>query len=194
MFMKNSEKQVSCVLGATLAAFAFSLANMANAVPAFSLGGQDFLLNGKPFVIRSGEMHYPRIPREYWQHRLRMAHAMGLNTVSTYIFWNVHEPEPGKFNLSGNADIAEFCRLAQHEGLKVIIRPGPYVCGEWDFGGLPWWLLKDSAIKVRTRSPKYLEASRRYFQALGQQLAPLQATKGGPIIMVQVENEYDGYG
>src|SRR5213596_3783080 len=119
----------------------------------FAIGERDFLLGAKPFVIRSGEMHYPRIPREYWQHRLRMARAMGLNTVSTYAFWNLHEPQSGQFEFAGNADIAEFCRLAQREGLKVILRPGPYVCGEWDFGGLPWWLLKDPKMRIRTRNP-----------------------------------------
>jgi beta-galactosidase len=123
-----------------------------------------------------------------------MAHAMGLNTVCAYLFWNVHEPEPGQFNFSGDADVAAFCRLAQAEGLKVILRPGPYSCAEWDFGGLPYWLLKIPDLKVRTRDPRYLEACRSYLQAVGKQLAPLQITHGGPIIMVQVENEYGSYG
>jgi beta-galactosidase len=160
----------------------------------FTIGDQDFKLEGQPFIIRGGEMHYPRIPREYWSHRLQMARALGLNTVSTYVFWNVHEPPAGQFDFTGNADVAEFCRLAQRAGLKVIVRPGPYVCGEWDFGGLPWWLLKDSDVRVRTRQPHFLVACRRYLHEVGRQLAPLQVTKGGPIIMVQVENEYDGYG
>jgi len=161
---------------------------------AFVIGEKDFLLDGKPFQIRCGEMHFARIPREYWAHRLRMAHAMGLNTVCAYLFWNQHEPKPGKFDWAGNADAAEFCRLAQKEGLKVILRPGPYSCAEWDFGGLPWWLLKTPDIKVRTRDPRYLEASKRYLHEVGRQLAPLQASRGGPIIMVQVENEYGSYG
>src|SRR5437899_12815605 len=130
---------------------------VARADEVFSVGEQDFFLNGRPFVIRSGEMHYPRIPLEYWQHRLRMARAMGLNTVSTYAFWNLHEPQSGQFEFAGNADIAEFCRLAQREGLKVILRPGPYVCGEWDFGGLPWWLLKDPKMRIRTRNPAFMD-------------------------------------
>lgn len=162
--------------------------------PAFAIAEKDFVLGDQPFVIRSGELHYARIPREYWVHRLRMAKALGLNTVSTYVFWNVHEAQPGQFDFSGNADVAEFCRLAQREGLKVILRPGPYVCSEWDFGGLPWWLLKDSQMRVRTRYPGFMDACRRYFMEVGRQLAPLQTSKGGPIIMVQVENEYDGYG
>jgi beta-galactosidase len=160
----------------------------------FSIGDDDFILNGQPFQIRCGEMHFARIPREYWAHRLRMAHAMGLNTVCAYLFWNLHEPEAGKFNFSGNADAAEFCRLAQAEGLKVILRPGPYSCAEWDFGGIPYWLLKFPDIKIRTQDPRYLEACRKYLLEVGKQLAPLQITHGGPIIMVQVENEYGSYG
>jgi beta-galactosidase len=139
-------------------------------------------------------MHYPRIPREYWRHRLQMARAMGLNTVSTYVFWNLHEPEPGKFDFSENADVPEFCRVAQAEGLKVILRPGPYVCAEWDGGGLPWWLLREPGVVPRSRNPAFVQAVERYFKALGEKLAPLQVSRGGPIIMVQVENEYGSYG
>ncbi len=160
----------------------------------FTANGPEFQLDGQPFLIRSGELHYARIPREYWAHRLRMARAMGLNTVSTYIFWNFHEPRAGQFNFQGNADVAEFCRLAGAEGLKVILRPGPYCCGEWDMGGLPWWLLKSPTVRLRTRNATYLAASRDYFGELGRQLAPLQITRGGPIILVQVENEYVSYG
>jgi len=174
------------------------LAPLCNAAPqttsTFSIGENDFLLDGKPFLIRCGEMHFARIPHEYWAHRLRMAHAMGLNTVCAYLYWNLHEPQPGKFDFSGGADAAEFCRLAQAEGLKVILRPGPYSCAEWDFGGFPYWLLKTPDIKVRTQDPRYLEAAKRYLLAVGQQLAPLQVSRGGPIIMVQVENEYGSYG
>ncbi|MEW6160687.1 MAG: beta-galactosidase [Verrucomicrobiota bacterium] len=141
-----------------------------------------------------GEIHFSRIAREYLPHRMQMIKGIGVNSISTYIFWNQHESTPGIFDFSGNADVAEFCRQAQREGLKVIIRPGPYVCGESDFGGLPWWLLKEPNMSVRGRDPKFLEHCRRYFRALGEQLAPLQVTKGGPIIMVQVENEYAGYG
>jgi beta-galactosidase len=144
--------------------------------------------------IRSGELHYSRIPRAYWSHRLKMARAMGLDTVSTYVFWNLHEPRPGEYHFEGELDVAEFCRQAQREGLKVLLRPGPYVCAEWDFGGLPWWLLKNRDLRVRSRSQEFLEPCRRYFQELGKQLAPLQVTRGGPITMVQVENEYDAFG
>ena len=102
-----------------------------------------FMLDGKPFRVISGEMHYTRVPREYWRDRLKMAKAMGLNTITTYVFWNAHEATPGHYDFSGQNDIAEFIREAKEEGLYVILRPGPYVCSEWEFGGLPAWLLKD---------------------------------------------------
>ena len=159
----------------------------------WAIGERVFLPEGKPFPLRSGELHYPRIPREYWAHRLQMARAMGLNTVSTYMFWNLHEPRPGQFDFSGNADVAEFCRAAQREGLKVILRPGPYVCSEWEMGGLPWWLLKTADTRLRSKDPRFLAATRAYFQELGKHLAPLQASRGGPIILVQVENEYSSW-
>jgi beta-galactosidase len=160
----------------------------------FAIGEESFLLNGNPFVVRCGEMHFARIPKEYWQHRLQMAKAMGLNTVCEYLFWNLHEPQPGQFNWEGIADAAEFCRLAQKEGLYVILRPGPYSCAEWEFGGFPWWLLKDNDLKLRTQDAYYLEQCRIYLHEVGRMLAPLQISNGGPIIMVQVENEYGSYG
>lgn len=160
----------------------------------FAIGTNDFLLDGKPFQIRCGEIHAARVPREYWRHRLQMARAMGLNTVCAYLFWNMHEPRPGKFDWSGQADAAEFCRLAQAEGLWVILRPGPYSCAEWEMGGFPWWLLKNDDIKLRTRDPRYLEAAQRYLREAGRVLGPQQITRGGPILMVQVENEYGFYG
>jgi beta-galactosidase len=152
-----------------------------------------FLLNGKPFQIISGEMHYARIPRAYWRDRFRMAKAMGLNTVTTYVFWNVHEPTPGAYDFSDNLDVAEFIREAQQEGLYVILRPGPYACAEWEFGGFPAWLLKDHSTIVRSRDPKFLEPATRWLHRLGQELAPLQIGNGGPIILVQVENEYGSF-
>jgi beta-galactosidase len=160
----------------------------------FAIGEDDFLLDGKPLQIRCGEIHAPRVPREYWQHRLRMAHAMGLNTVCAYLFWNFHEPRPGEFVWTGQADTAEFCRLAQQEGLWVILRPGPYSCAEWEMGGLPWWLLKEQDFQPRTRAPGFLDPARQYLQEVGRVLGPLQITRGGPILMVQVENEYGFFG
>ena len=160
----------------------------------FTVHNGQFELNGKPFRIISGEMHYPRIPRAYWRDRFRMAKAMGLNAVTTYVFWNAHEPKPGVYDFSGNLDVAEFIREAQQEGLYVILRPGPYVCAEWEFGGYPAWLLKDHSTVVRSRDPKFMEPAARWIKRLGQELAPLQIGNGGPIILVQVENEYGSFG
>lgn len=160
----------------------------------FGWKGNSFLLNGKPFTIRSGEIHYPRVPKEYWRDRFKKARAMGLNTITTYVFWNLHEPTPGKFDFKGNLDVAEFVRQAWQEGLWVIVRPGPYICTEWDFGGFPSWLLKTEDIVVRSADMRFLAASDRYMKEVGKQLAPHQITRGGPITMVQIENEYGSYG
>ena len=164
------------------------------AAPSFAAVGDHFELDGKPFVVHSGEMHYPRIPRALWRTRLRMAKAMGLNTVCTYAFWNLHEPKPGQWDFQGNLDVAEFVREAGQEGLKVIVRPGPYICTEDDFGGLPAWLLKDRAMRVRSNDPKFMALTRAYFARLGKELKPQLIANGGPIIMTQVENEYGSYG
>jgi beta-galactosidase len=160
----------------------------------FAVQDGKFVLDGKALQIISGEMHYQRIPRAYWRDRMRMAKAMGLNTLTTYVFWNVHEPRPGVYDFSGNNDVAEFIREAQQEGLHVILRPGPYACAEWDFGGFPAWLLKDHSMVVRSRDEKYLEAAGRWIKRLGHELAPLQVGNGGPVLLVQVENEYGSFG
>ncbi|MGN6181138.1 MAG: beta-galactosidase [Mucilaginibacter sp.] len=159
----------------------------------FALGDSTFLLDGKPLQIISGEMHCTRIPRAYWRDRMRKAKAMGLNTIGTYVFWNAQEPEPGKYDFSGNNDIAGFIRTAKEEGLWVVLRPSPYVCAEWEFGGYPWWLLKDKDMKVRSRDPKFLKAYREYIMQLGKQISPLLITHGGNVLMVQIENEYGSY-
>lgn len=153
-----------------------------------------FVLDGRPFQIISGEMHYARIPREYWRDRLRKARAMGLNTISTYVFWNLHEPKPGVYDFRGQLDVAEFIREAQEEGLYVIVRAGPYVCSEWDLGGLPAWLLGDPNAKLRSREESFLRPAAEWMDHLGRELAPLEITRGGPIIAVQVENEYGSFG
>ena len=174
-----------------------AVARGGDTVPArhtFAIGPETFLLDGKPFVIRCGEIHFARVPREYWQHRLQMAKAMGLNTVCVYLFWNFHEWEQGKYDWSGQADVAEFCRMAQREGLWVLLRPGPYSCAEWEMGGLPWWLLKNDKIGMRSSDPAFLEPATRYLREVGRVLAPLQVTHGGPMLMAQVENEYGSFG
>ncbi len=161
----------------------------------FALGGHEFLLDGKPFRIISGELHPARIPREYWRHRIRMVRALGCNTVAVYIFWNYHEQEPGRFDFTTeNRDIAGFLRIVQEEGMYVLLRPGPYVCAEWDFGGLPSYLLRTPDIKVRCMDPRYMEAVGRYVDHLAPLVRPLLVTNGGPVLMVQIENEYGSYG
>ena len=160
----------------------------------FEAGNGTFLLNGKPFVVKAAEIHYPRIPKPYWEHRIKMCKALGMNTVCIYIFWNIHEQREGEFDFTGNCDVAEFCRLAQKNGMYVIVRPGPYVCAEWEMGGLPWWLLKKKDIRLRERDPYFMERVKIFEQKVGEQLAGLTIQNGGPIIMVQVENEYGSYG
>ena len=160
----------------------------------FAIGDKTFLLNGKPFVVKAAEVHYPRIPQPYWEHRIKMCKALGMNAVCIYIFWNIHEQKEGQFNFTDNNDVAEFCRLAQRNGMYVIVRPGPYVCAEWEMGGLPWWLLKKKDIRLRERDPYFMERVKIFEQKVGEQLAPLTIQNGGPIIMVQVENEYGSYG
>jgi beta-galactosidase len=158
--------------------------------------GDHFLLDGKPFKVLSGELHYARIPRDYWHARLKMAKAMGLNTIATYVFWNLHEPSPGVYDFSGQNDLRAFIQVAQEEGLYVILRAGPYVCAEWELGGLPSWLLKDpaSAAALRSDSPLFLEPTARWIKRLNQEVGSLQIGNGGPILITQVENEYGGFG
>ncbi len=178
----------ACVL-AMFAQFA-----QAEDIARFVVKGDRFELDGKPFVIRSGEMHYPRVPKAVWRDRLAKMKAMGLNTVSTYVFWNLHEPKAGEFDFSDELDLVEFVRIAKEEGLWVILRPGPYICAEWEFGGLPSWLLKDRDIKVRTSDARFVTAATRYLLKVGEVTQDLLIDKGGPILMVQVENEYGSFG
>lgn len=154
----------------------------------------DFYWNDEPIKIISGSIHYFRVVPEYWEDRLLKLKAMGCNTVETYIPWNIHEPKEGVFDFTGINDIKAFVELAQKLDLFVILRPSPYICAEWEFGGLPAWLLKDRNMRLRTAYPPFVEKVRRFFVELLKELTPLQFTKGGPILMMQVENEYGSYG
>ncbi len=161
----------------------------------FTFSKDQFLLDQKPFRIISGEMHPARIPAEYWRHRIQMAKAMGCNTIAAYIFWNYHETEEGQFDFqTGNHNIAEFMRICKEEGMWVILRPGPYVCAEWDFGGLPPYLLKIPDIKLRCMDPRYMKAVESYIKRFSQVVKPFMLNAGGNILMVQVENEYGSFG
>jgi len=161
----------------------------------FVAGENVFLLNHKPFIIRAGELHYTRIPKAYWDHRIRMCKAMGMNTICIYLFWNIHEQTQGVFDFTEQNDVAEFVRLILKNGMYCIVRPGPYVCAEWDMGGLPWWLLKKKDLQVRKLADNYfMDQTKLYLKEVGKQLAPLQIQNGGNIIMVQVENEYGTWG
>src|SRR5574337_610431 len=173
----------------------YSFGSFAQTNHSFQLTPDNFLLDGKPFQIISGEMHPARIPRQYWRHRIEMAKAMGCNTIAAYIFWNYHETKEGQFDFSSdNHNIAEFIRICREEGMWVLLRPGPYVCAEWDFGGLPTYLLKIPDIKIRCMDPRYMSAVKRYINHLSREIRPLQCANGGPILMVQIENEYGSYG
>lgn len=160
----------------------------------FAIADGNFMLDGKAIQIHSGEMHYARIPKPYWRHRLKMMKAMGLNAVATYVFWNYHETAPGIWDFkTGNRDVAEYIKIAQEEGLLVILRPGPYVCAEWEFGGYPWFLQKAPGMNIRENNPAYLAATKAYFTALYGQVKNLLVSNGGPIVMVQGENEFGSY-
>ncbi|XP_049712991.1 beta-galactosidase-1-like protein 2 isoform X5 [Elephas maximus indicus] len=155
--------------------------------------GQNFMLESSTFWIFGGSVHYFRVPRQYWRDRLLKLKACGLNTLTTYVPWNLHEPERGKFDFSGNLDLEAFIWMASELGLWVILRPGPYICSEIDLGGLPSWLLQDPNMKLRTTYKGFTEAVDLYFDHLIARVVPLQYKLGGPIIAVQVENEYGSY-
>ncbi|MDE6650300.1 MAG: beta-galactosidase [Muribaculaceae bacterium] len=160
----------------------------------FKAGNGTFLLNGEPYVVKAAELHYPRIPRPYWDQRIKLCKALGMNTICLYTFWNSHEPREGAFDFSGQNDLREFIKLCDANGMKVILRPGPYVCAEWEMGGLPWWLLKKKDIKLRENDPYFLERVDIFQKAVADEVGDLTVADGGPIIMVQVENEYGSYG
>ena len=167
----------------------------AKAKQTFALGTTEFMLDGNPFQIISGELHPSRIPADYWRHRIQMAKAMGCNTISVYIMWNYHEQEEGVFDFeTGNRNLAQFFNLVQEEGLWLIVRPGPYVCAEWELGGIPPYLLRIPDIKLRCMDPRYMAAAERYIAKLAEVVKPFQVTSGGPLLMLQIENEYGSFG
>ena len=152
-----------------------------------------FYMDGKPFRIISGSIHYFRVVPEYWRDRLEKLKALGCNTVETYIPWNMHEPKKGQFRFDGMLDVERFVKLAGELGLYVILRPSPYICAEWELGGLPPWLLSEDGMRFRVYYPPYLKHVREYYEVLMEKLRPLQVDQGGPVIMMQIENEYGSY-
>lgn len=155
---------------------------------------EDFLLEGKPFKILSGAVHYFRVLPEDWYHSLYNLKALGFNTVETYIPWNVHEPKEGEFDFSGRFDLKRFIKTAEDLGLYVILRPTPYICSEWEFGGLPAWLLQNKDMRIRSSDPSFIEKVANYYKRLFEIITPFQIDHGGSVLMMQVENEYGSYG
>ena len=160
----------------------------------FEIRKDSFYVDNQPIKIYSGAIHYFRIVPQYWEDRLKKLKAAGFNTVETYMCWNLHEPKEGTFNFEGILDIAKYVETAQKVGLYVIIRPGPYICGEWDFGGLPAWLLADKNLRIRCNNDRFVQKVKNYLKKVLSILAPYQSTRGGNIIAMQVENEYGSYG
>ncbi len=160
----------------------------------FRFSATEFLLDDLPYQIISGELHPARIPAEYWKHRIKMAKAMGCNTISAYIFWNFHESEEGVFDFTkDNHNLAQFIKTVQDEDMWLILRPGPYVCAEWELGGIPPYLLRIPDIKLRCMDPRYMAAAERYIARLAEEIRPYLITRGGPILMIQIENEYGSF-
>ncbi|WP_382308639.1 beta-galactosidase family protein [Herbiconiux sp. UC225_62] len=160
----------------------------------FRIGDEHFELDGEPFRILSGALHYFRVHPDLWRDRIRKARQMGLNTIETYVAWNAHAPREGEFDLTGSLDLGRFLDDVAAEGMHAIVRPGPYICAEWDNGGLPAWLFESGTVGVRRDEPQYLEAVSQYLEQLAPVLVPRQIDQGGPIILVQIENEYGAYG
>ncbi|MBN1972916.1 MAG: beta-galactosidase [Sedimentisphaerales bacterium] len=156
----------------------------------FETRNKQFLIDGDPTIIIAGEMHFGRILPEDFETRVKQARAMGLNTLSFYLFWNLTEPQEGKFDFTGRNDIRRMFKICQDNGMWVILRPGPYCCAEVEYGGIPYWTCKYPDVKIRTNDPKYVEWSKRYIERIGKEVADMQVTKGGPILMVQMENEF----
>lgn len=160
----------------------------------FRIGPEQFELDGEPFQILSGALHYFRVHPDQWRDRIRKARQMGLNTIETYVAWNAHAPRENVFDLTGGLDLGRFLDDVAAEGMHAIVRPGPYICAEWTNGGLPGWLFTSGTVGVRRDEPQYLAAIDRYMRQLAPVLVPRQIDRGGPIILVQIENEYGAYG
>ncbi|WP_313545513.1 glycoside hydrolase family 35 protein [Leifsonia aquatica] len=160
----------------------------------FEIAGDDFVLDGEPYRILSGAIHYFRVHPDDWADRIRKARLMGLNTIETYVPWNAHEPQPGAFSAEGALDLARFLRTIQEEGMHAIVRPGPYICAEWDNGGLPAWLFTDPSVGIRRSEPVFVAAVTAFLERVLAIVEPFQIHQGGPVLLVQVENEYGAYG
>ncbi|HEX2289476.1 MAG TPA: beta-galactosidase, partial [Pseudonocardiaceae bacterium] len=163
-------------------------------MPEFVIGERDFLLDGRPIQLVSGALHYFRVHPDQWADRIDKARRLGLNTIETYVAWNAHAPKPGMFDLTGGLDLDRFLRLVAEAGMHAIVRPGPYICAEWDNGGLPAWLFRDPAVGVRRYESRYLAAVREYLAEALEVVAPHQIDRGGPVVLVQIENEYGAFG
>ncbi|KAM9317982.1 beta-galactosidase-1-like protein 2 isoform 2-T2 [Pholidichthys leucotaenia] len=186
-----------CVAAAVIVAYQFTRSSSEvrkmNHVEGLRANSSQFTLEGAPFRILGGSIHYFRVPRAYWEDRLLKMKACGLNTLTTYVPWNLHEPERGVFRFDDELDLEAYLRLAASLGLWVILRPGPYICAEWDLGGLPSWLLRDQNMRLRTTYSGFTDAVNSFFDQLIKKVVPHQYSNGGPIIAVQVENEYGSY-
>jgi beta-galactosidase len=188
------KSQIKVNIIACLLLFGLHFLSFAQQKHSFQIKDGAFMYDGKATQIHAGEMHFARIPKTYWRHRLQMLKAMGLNTVATYVFWNYHNTAPGVWDFkSESRNLPEFLRIAQEEGMFVILRPGPYACAEWEFGGYPWWLQQNPALEIRTYNKAFLDSCQVYIHQLASQVKNLQVSKGGPIIMVQAENEFGSY-
>ena len=160
----------------------------------FEISKNEFLKDGRPIKIISGAVHYFRNMPDTWEDIFKKLKALGCNCVETYCAWNMHEKQKGTYDFSGILDIAKFIKIAQSEDLMVIVRPGPYICAEWEFGGLPWWIQTDENMEIRCMNSEYISCFDQYLEKLFEQIRPLLCTNGGPIIMLQCENEYGYYG
>jgi hypothetical protein len=182
--------RISGALSLTLAAFAHIRSALGSS---FGYNATSFLLNGEPFQIIGGQMDAQRIPWQYWDQRFAMARAMGLNTIFTYVYWNLIEDQPGEYITNGSNNLYAYAQDAQNAGIQIVLRVGPYICGEHEWGGFPAWLNNIDNMTVRSNNPQFLDRTQSWLSWLGNWLSPMMVGNGGPIIMVQIENEYGFY-